>query len=493
VNYMKFQPLYYGDKVSDGNSFQKNNLNIVNSEGHSGIVTLWSKPWEIWDRLLERFPRLFEEDSPLVTLTSLYGNGLPQMLANLAHNPQIEFLAITGSERRAVPSSTYLLNFLKNGLDIEEGSQLGTIFGTSYALDPQLNPDMFEHLKVKRFEPGDLEGVVNFVTQESTYVPNETDRVKIELVEPEFSDYPSDITNHKISSKTPLEAWMEVMYTLNRFGENIQLEKGVRRTLFNLDVHIENPEPEREDELRKFNFDPDGLRSYREDMLKGELPEGTSYNYGNRLREHFGIDSLEAIIERLKKDPLDRRLFISLWDNKEDINPAIEGDSSVPCLTDLYFANNEGRLMLTANFRTHSAVSAWLMNLYGLRAIQEYVVNGVGLEAGKINVKSRWIGIDPNDGKVNSALDLVEKYRKKRLNVDDPRGYVVVSVQDNKIVAEHYSPNAEKLETYTGESAVEIKDQLRQDAAISNSDHNQWIGYELARAHLELHGELPEL
>jgi len=34
------------------------------------------------------------------------------------------------------------------------------------------------------------------------------------------------------------------------------------------------------------------------------------------------------------------------------------------------------------------------LNLYGLRAIQEYIAENVKLEAGKINVKSRWIGID---------------------------------------------------------------------------------------------------
>lgn len=493
---MRFEPVYYRDKTRpvdfNNPNFSKNfPLTIINPEGHSGIVTLWAKPWDVWDKLLEKFPRLFQRDSPLVTLTSLYGNGLPQMLANLAFNPQIEYLAITGNDGDAVPSSKYFLNFLNEGVDI--GEPFGKIRGTTFPIDPQLKPELFKHLKVERFPPGDLESVVNFISQERTYNPAESDRIRIELIEPVFSDYPSDITNHQIKEKTPIEAWMEMIFRLDRFGKNIQLQKGVRRTLFNLDVHIENPEFEDEDELRKFNFNPRELRAYREDMLKGKLPGGTTYTYGNRMREYFGVDSLELIIKRFKEDPADRRGFISLWDVKEDIISPSESDSSVPCLTDLYFANLEGKLMLTANFRTHNATSAWMLNLYGLRAIQEYVAEAVGIETGKINVKSRWIGIDPEDARTNSAIDLVKKHRRKMINVKDSNGYLVIEVRENKIEADHYSQDGTKLRTYSGDNAREIKDQLRQDSAFFSFDHGEWVGYELARAHYKLHNELPEL
>ena len=494
---MEFKPIYYQERINVidhlNSVFAKDKINIVNPQGHSGILTLWSKPEEFWNKLLKDFPRLFEEDSPLVTLTSLYGNGLPQMLANLAYNPQVEFLAVTGNDTKAVPSYTYLTNFLERGVEYKEGEQLGKISGTSFSIDPQLQSKMFRHLKVKRFKPSDLESLVNFVTQERINAVNEEDRIRIELIEPEFSDFPSDITSHQIIANTPLDAWMEVMYRLNRFGKNIQIAKGVRRTLFNLDVHVENPAPENEELLRKFNFDPRELQAYRGDMLQGEIPKDTTYTYGNRMRKYFGVDALDEIVGRLKKDPLDRRLFVSLWDTRKDMTSDTASDSSVPCLTDLYFVNLEGRLMLTANFRTHNAVSAWLLNLYGLRSIQEYVAERAEVDTGKINVKSRWISIDPDDGKVNSALELIEKYRKIRINVNDPRGYFVIGVKDGGIFAEHYSQNAEKLRTYTGKTAVEIKDQIRQDSAISDPDHAMWVGHELARAHYELHGKLLEL
>ena len=45
----------------------------------------------------------------------------------------------------------------------------------------------------------------------------------------------------------------------------------------------------------------------------------------------------------------------------------------------------------------------------------------------------------------------------------------------------------------TSEQIKEIKDQLRQDNTIENSDHAMWIGYSLAKAQLALYGTLDEL
>jgi len=492
---MEFKPIYYKERVNvidtSHPQFVKDKINVVNPEGYSGIVTLWTKPEDVWQELLERFPRLFEKDSPLVTLTSLYGNGLQRMLVNFAHNPQIQYLAITGNDRKVVPSFTYLSNFFEKG--VEEGEPFGRIRETQFPVDPQLKPELFRYLKSQRFESGDLEGLVNFVTQERTLNPKEEDRIEIELIEPEFSDYPSDITRHHIHEETPLKAWMEVIHMIDRFGKNIQIKKGMRRTLFNLDVDIENPEPEDGDKLRRFKIDPRELWAYREDILEAELPDGVSYTYGNRMRKYFMVDALEEVIKRFKEDPNDRRGFISLWDLKNDLASETGSDSSVPCLTDLYFVNLDGKLMLTASFRTHNALSGWFKNLYGLRSIQEYVAEGIGIETGKINVKSRWISINSDSDEATSVLDVVKKNRKKRVNVNDPRGYFIIGIGGEGIFAEHYHPDAYLLTTYIGKNAKDIKDQLRQDSAISDSDHAMWIGYELAKAHYELHKELPEL
>lgn len=493
---LEFQPLYYTSKVRQvgvGEDFDKEKINVVNPLGRAGIVTLWSKPWDVWNNLRNRFPALFEHNSPLVTLTSLYGNGLPQMLANLAHNPQIQFLAVTGNDVKAVPSFIYLENFLTQGVEPpSEGSEMGKIRGTQYPLDPKLAPEIFRHLKVRRFQPSDLENLVEFISQPPEREATETDRVKIELVEPVFKDYPSNTMNHNVVAETPLKAWMEVIYLIDRFGVNIQLGKGMRRALFNFDVSVSNPSPESPEELAKFNLDWNELQKYREGILEGKLPPGIAYNYGNRMREYFRADTLALIIDRLKKDPLDRRGFLTTWDNAADISSPKSSDSSVPCLTDIYLFKHDERLHLTAGFRTHSAVSGWFTNLYGLRAIQEYIASQTDIEPGSINVRSRWIGIDPNDGKTNALLANVAKYRRTKIDVNDPRGYFIVSTEGPEIVMEHYTPDAKRLKVYRSDSALEIKNQLRQDSAVSDPDHAVWIGMQLGALHYKLTGKIPE-
>lgn len=488
---MNFEPVYLSDRtvLTGQGEFQRNKLNLINPSGNSGIVTLWNKPEEVWDQLRKRFPRLFEGDSPLVALSSLYGNGLGQMLANLAHNPQIDRLAVTGRDTKIVPSWEYLSSFLEGRvtpvqIGEDEFLRLGD---TSYKLDGQLRPEMFRHLRVERFEPNNLEALVNFLTSPHPQVSGE--RRKIELVEPKFTDFPSDRYGHRVSAKTPREAWMEVMFLLDRFGANVPLEKGTRRALHGLSVSIEDPSFEPDDELKKLGFESEELREYQRKILSGEVPPGTSYTYGNRLRAHWGGDALGEIANRLKRDKRDRHGLVSLWDTGKDLLR----HEAAPCFTDAYFYVDEDKLDLAASFRTHNASSAYLVNAYGLRAIQEHVASEAEIEPGRIHITSRWISIDPEDAGTVAALNLVKQYRRTPLKANDPRGYFVVNAHEGEIRAEHYSSEGDLLHRYTGSNAREVKDQLRRDRAIVDPDHSVWVGYELAKAHHALHGELPDM
>lgn len=473
---MEFLPLYFQDK-----------LDIVNPRGIAGILTLWSKPERIRESLQLAYPKLFESDSNLVTLTSLYGNGLPQLLSNLANNPQVYRLAVTGNDTTAIPSYTFLNNFLTLGVTREDigGVDVARVKETTCLVDPQLEPQMYRHLQVERFKPSDLEGIANFVANSSPLKTTEEDRIAIKLFEPEFTDYPSDPTSHNIISLTPLEAWMDVLFHIDRFGRNVELKKGIRRALYNLDVTIENPEFEPDEKLLSFNFDPNELREYQRDILDGSLPEGMTYRYGHRLRAYWGLDSLDEIVKRLKRDPLDRHSLVSLWDTSKDL--ALRRGVSSPCFSDAYFVlTPDEKLMMTASFRTHNAISAWLTNIYGLRAIQEHVANESGLEPGQINVRSRWISLDPSNSRTISALSKVKEKRRIKLDVDDPKGYYTIETEGEEIVVTHYTSESMKLDEYRGKDPEKIKSQLRQISGFSTSDHAMWFGLELGRVEAKL-------
>ena len=109
---MEFKPVYYSDR-----------LKLVNPHGHVGIVTLWTPLEDITivengkkipikgflPKVREEAPEILSEDSPVAVISNLYGGGLPQMLANLLNNPQIERIAIKGAD--TVRSGVALENF----------------------------------------------------------------------------------------------------------------------------------------------------------------------------------------------------------------------------------------------------------------------------------------------------------------------------------------------------------------------------------------------
>ena len=104
--------------------------------------------------------------------------------------------------------------------------------------------------------------------------------------------------------------------------------------------------------------------------------------YGHRWRHHFGIDQLLTIIERLKKDPDDRRCVLSMWDGRVDLD---RDGKDVPCNTIATFQrDHNGALDLTVFNRSNDAV--W--GLTGANAVHfafllEYMAAQIGCPIGR--------------------------------------------------------------------------------------------------------------
>lgn len=60
--------------------------------------------------------------------------------------------------------------------------------------------------------------------------------------------------------------------------------------------------------------------------------------YGHRWRRAFGFDQLEAIVERLRKNPQDRQCVLQMWDCRDTKSDDLKGDwKDRPCNTHVYF------------------------------------------------------------------------------------------------------------------------------------------------------------
>lgn len=471
-----FKPLYCSDK-----------LKIVNPYGTLGIITLWSGVAYI-ERILQKIGiNLNPSDSHIAVIGTLYGNGLRELLRNLLYNPQIDTLVIFGRNRSG--SAEDLIAFFENGIEplhtaykgsfSFKGAEPMIIKGRKRVIDGLVTPEMFK-AKPKIFfagEPQNEEAIEKIRHFFSYYKPNGSrypvERIVVPL--PEFSivNYPSNPRTHTIWANDPLTAWKDLIHTLFFFGNPVQLRKGKRRELQNIKVVVEEPKPVSDEELDRYGFDCEYVRRYEREFLYPELPEDTSYTYGNRMRSYFGWDQIEKVIDRLIRDPEDRRSYIVLWDPRKDI----EKEESVPCLVSIFFRRYGGKLTLTATFRTHNALDAWLVNLHGLMAVQRHVAMATGMEPGAITVISHSISID--EGELDRAEKIaLEKEFRYRL---DPMGFFRISLNEGEIIVE-YCHDDVVLKTYRSDKAARLQHEIARDGVISEISHAIYLGRQLERA-----------
>ncbi|MDO9070039.1 MAG: DUF4346 domain-containing protein [Deltaproteobacteria bacterium] len=459
-----------------------------------GVVTLWSKVDYVIERFRQAGVDLNPATSPIAVFGTLYGNGLREMLRNLLHNPQIQTLLICGNNRSGSreelqkffelglePVGTSLVQYRPPSLGIQVAP--ARIRETRRIIDDLVKPELFSTIpELIWLADTNKEQIGTDIFKRflATWKPrsiNELKRRQVPLPEVEVQYFPSNPRGHVVVRDTPIEAWKEVLYLLTRFGRRVTLKKGDRLELQHVKVVVEQPEFEAVQELHEVNIAPEKLRRYQEDILRGELRPDETYNYGHRLRAYFGLDTLEECANRLVKDPEDRKSYVALWDTARDLTVK-EGR---PCLVSLFFRKFEGKLTLSATFRTHNAMDAWLLNVYGLMAVQKWVAERAGLPSGAITVISHSLGLDPKE--LDRALMIIgPRPFKVRL---DPMGYFRVTLDGKEILVEHRFEDV-TLREYRAKTAASLQHQIARDVAVSDINHAIYLGRQLAKAEMAL-------
>lgn len=467
---MQFEPIFFKNKIA-----------VLNPEGFIGVVTLWSKPQWVIDRMEEAGINLSEDSSPIAAVGTLYGNGLPELLRNLLNNPQISVIIICGKDKSG--SAADLCNFFRNGLEEVEflGEKKNRILGTTRFIDNMVSRQMFLNLP-EIHEVGDLKSAESMrmmkETVESRFRPESKglERKSIPLPHADTRRFPSDPRNHNVVAKYPLDAWRELIFRLVRFGHVTHLRKGDRLELQNVRVVVNQPGAVSRDALREFGIGLKELREFRDyyqNFLNPQLPPDYTYTYGHRMGSYFRVDSIEEVAKNLNKDPEDRKSYVSLWDTGKDL----AGDKGHPCLVSLYFRKFDGMLTLTATFRTHNAMDAWMKNYYGLLRAQNEVSSLTGIEPGPITIISHSISVDPR--RFDMAKTVADK-KKFRIEMD-PMGNFSIETADGEIVVRHYFGGVQ-IDEYRGTKAMVIGHQMAGNCAVSDISHAIYLGRMLERA-----------
>lgn len=469
--------LYYPDKIT-----------VLNPNGHIGILTLWSRVDIALKKLGEP---AYLAGMGVAAVANLYGDGISQLIANLLANPQIRVLHIAGTNRSG--SLEELLAFFSRG--VEEVSAHGTcqhrIRGTNRLVNPAISgPEMFS---------GEVPAILTHVNFEEmraalptsmSYTPSRRQPLHIDLVEPAPDVYPSIQSGHQIVGDSIIDAWVELLFHIHRFGEPVQLTKGKRRELYNVKVLIRDPHWQGDDAYRLLNLDPERLRSYSRFLQSCDLPDDISYTYGHRLRTHYGFDTIERVVQRLAADPQDRKCYIALWDQRHDLEWP-DSDSSHPCWVGGFFRLVGGQLTLSCTFRTHRAYTAWVENAHSLMDLAAYVAGrlnhttGWGVVVGPLTIMSHSISIDPTH---LSEVEGIIAGRRWRMRNDD-RGELMFSLHDGQIVVEHRCRGV-LLKRYAHQNAEIISHQLALDHVVSDLGHALYVGRQLGKLQMCLSNDL---
>ncbi|HTU47199.1 MAG TPA: thymidylate synthase [Bryobacteraceae bacterium] len=484
-----FDPLFFADRLIQ-----------VNPHGDVGVVTLWSNTEQARKVISQAGVDVSAETSRIAAIGNLFGNGLPELLRNLLYNPQIQCLIIMGQDLSG--SRQELINFFELG--IEPVDYLGTpshrVVGTNRIIDGMVTPDMFaQPVKLVPLgllsDPETAAGLRRAIDSLPKMEKQELLRRDVPIPKAEVQRFPSEPRNHNILRPSPVEAWRELIFRLVRFGHRSKLRKGDKIELQNVKVVIEEPVEEDQQTLGEYGFSLEHFHEYQERMLDGRKPPDLIYTYGNRMRGYFQvdgkpIDGLQIMIERLREDPESRHAYMTLWDNATNL---VTG-AHCPCLVSIFFRKFEQRLTLTATFRTHNAMDAWLENVYGLMAIQRYVAEGAGMQPGAITVFSHSISVDA--GMLEKAKSIAKSKTTDHVvsretgKVDlrfDPNGEFTVTVDQEagEVVVQH-SWRGARINEYRGTTAEALENQLARDAAISEISHALYLGREIARKEAQL-------
>lgn len=130
--------------------------------------------------------------------------------------------------------------------------------------------------------------------------------------------------------------------------------------------------------------------------------------YGKRWRSWFGSNSEDQLlwaIKRLKENPDDRRVVISMWDGDLDPYKVNANGKDVPCNTHIYaWIDPAGALSLTVCCRSNDIIwGAYGANAVHFSVLQEFLASAIGVPMGRLYQVSN---------NFHAYVEVMEKYGK---------------------------------------------------------------------------------
>jgi len=112
--------------------------------------------------------------------------------------------------------------------------------------------------------------------------------------------------------------------------------------------------------------------------------EGVVAAYGHRWRNHFGRDQLKDAIAALKKDPSNRRIYISAWDSSTD--GLLDTESkNVPCPVGYTLSIVKGKLNSAIMLRSSDLFVGLPYDIMGHALLMNAISHSLNVELGTLH------------------------------------------------------------------------------------------------------------
>ncbi len=466
-------------------------LRVGDPDHFVGIATLWSERDLIRDVL---DPKAYN------VIGNLYSAaGINHVIRNVMANPSIRYIVMWGMDMSA--SGNAFLKFMESGLD--ENRQ---IIGARGEIEKEIPIEAVELFR-KSITLIDMrrktkEEVAEFVKTLKPLPPFAEQPQVFPASEPEVKYLPSEQVSFRVQGKTVAQTWLKVINYVNSYGRiktTRYASTNELKEILNLNAVVsgdfEDPDEVYFPEYLPFSK-AELMAYYPEWMTARRLPD-MAYNYGERLRDHDGVNQIENIKKLLQNRPDSKKMIAVTIKVSEDWSKVNNGDT--PCLTQIICGVQDNKLWLTAHFRSQDMFHGWPRNMFAARKMQKEIANSGGYGMGSCTMITHSAHVYSDDFK--NMQELLDKYYIKELGYsptmhfqEDPRGnWLFETDEKNKqIIAKLYTPDMQtQLRIFHGPTAKSVYWQIFDWELVNLPSHAVDMGCELQKAEIALRLGIP--
>lgn len=428
--------------------------------------------------------QLIEDEYAVIGNLYSPSRGISFLIRNLLANPQISTIVLLSATKEDHISGSVqcFYDFLRNGVE-----KVCTGYRIKSDIAGIIEADIEEHYLeqlVTRFKDNtyfveSLEAMVklvrnSFVKKDATVY----DKVVIPPKDIDTVCLPGVLIGQRVEAPTIAEAWVKLLYCIRKNGVIRHTGyDGKWQELLDL-VTVVTDEPDTFVFTDYLNVSEEFIYLYIPSVLTNTKEEGVKYTYGTRMRSYFsGVDQVQQVIDKLKREIDSASAVISLWDVKDHFT----GGS--PCLNHIWLRITEDCLHMTATFRSNDMYSAWVSNAMGLRALQQLIAREVGVRMGCLVTISQSAHIYDDCFEAVDTL-LTNNYGSVTgTTYGDACGNFSIETRNGSLKVEQTAPDGTYVTTYIGNRPlILVRDICRSNPSIE-AEHAAYLGVELRRAY----------